>query len=502
VSSHVARAQIAARGARWGLEAVILLTGLLAGALGYLISLDPPWLRLGLDPTRPADLLTLLAGAAAAVVVLRWPEAGLLGLVAMLYSNASEVGVRVHRLPSVLQFLALLLLLAMLGRQLAARRRAFVWDRRTLLLVAYGIVLFASSTLAVDRRLADEEIVEHLRSLIVFFVVINLLTSARTLWHTAWALVLVGAFLGTVSTYQVATSSYDVDLGGFGRVKLAQIVGDIREPRISGPLSDPNFYAQVLVSLAPVALYRLWDEPSGWLRAIAAYGLAVVLLALVFTYSRGGALALGLVLLLAVLHKRLKVRYFLLGLLVLAPLALTLPPRFEGRLSTLNQLIFGPTAGGVHADSALEERILLQRAAWEMFVDHPFLGVGPGNYSEHYEVYARRVGSTVSSYEDFDEQRFPHSLYLEIGAETGLVGLTLVACVVATTLFSFSSAARRFGHAGDVRSASVVSSLALGCIGYLTTSLFLHGHYLRYFWLLVALAAAAERIARRDQPAA
>jgi len=475
-----------------------LATSLLALGLGYYLSLDPTWLRVGFEPSRASHLLGLLVGIAGTLALLKWPEVGLLLLVATIYTNLSEIGVRNYDLPSLIQLMVPLLALAILGRQLMSSERKLIGDSLMVLLILYGAVIFLSSVRAVDPEQADENLFEHLKSLCIFWVIINLTTSRLVLRRAVWVLVLVGAFLGTISVYQVFTSSYGLEFGGFGRIKLAQIVGNVRQPRIAGPLSDPNFYAQILVPLVPLALYRLWDESSLRLKLIAAYALWVIILALVFTYSRGGSLALGVVLLLAAINKKVKLQYLFLGLIIVVPLLLFIPKEFEGRLSTLNQLIPGRNESTIHVDTALQERTLLMRAAWEMFSDHPILGVGAGNYSEHYEEYAQRVGSTISSYEDFGKQRFAHSLYLEIAAETGLVGFLVFVAIIAAALFSARSAIHLFTKAGDLRSASLVTSLALGFVGYLTSSLFLHGDYIRYFWLLVALMVAAKHVANQS----
>src|SRR5437763_12611975 len=61
----------------------------------------------------------------------------------------------------------------------------------------------------------------------------------------------------------------------------------------------------------------------------------------------------------------------------------------------------------------------LNVATWRVFLDHPLLGVGPGQFAEHHSVeYGNRVG--------FIEQRKTyrgHNLHLETLAETSVVGL-------------------------------------------------------------------------------
>jgi O-antigen ligase len=132
-----------------------------------------------------------------------------------------------------------------------------------------------------------------------------------------------------------------------------------------------------------------------------------------------------------------------------------------------------------------------------MFADHAAIGVGAGNFSEHYDEYAQHVGATVSSYDDFAHRRYPHTLYLEMAAETGIVGLLAFTLVIIVTLFNARAAIRMFKESGNPASASLVTSCALGLIGYLATSLFLHGHYIHYLWFLAALLAAAKHTAAR-----
>lgn len=482
-----------------GLWLYLPLTTLLAAALGYSVSLEPGWLHLGFDPLQPSHLMGVMMAALGVLALVKWPRAGLLLLVAVIYGNVSEVALRYHDWPSLLQLMVVPLAIVLLGRPLLSDDRKLIGDGLFVLLSLYGIVLLASSLVATNPDLADEKSFDHFKNLFLFLLIINLAGTRGALKQAVWVLLAVGAVLGTISVHQVFTSSYGVDYGGFGRVKFAQVVGAVHHARIAGPLSDPNFYALILVPLVPMALYRLWDESSLRLKLASAYALGITLLALIFTYSRGGAIALALVLALTVVLDKTKLKYVFCGVLLVIPLALFLPQEFEGRLATLTQLIPGEEDSGVELDSSFQQRSLLMRTAWEGFSAHPILGLGAGNYSEHYREYAEQVGSTVSSYEEFDQRRFAHSLYLEIAAETGLLGLTLFAAIIVATLSTARTAIREFKESGDWATANLVTSLTLGFIAYLAASLFLHGHYIRYLWLIVALLVAAKKVAQQQK---
>src|SRR4030067_3064022 len=107
----------------WLLSFVIVLFAL---AWGYVISLSPYWLRIGFGPTLIKHLLGLLVGVAVAITIFRWPDIGLLGLVAVIYTNASEGGGRFHNLPSALQLLVLGLIISLVVRQLVLRGKRLV----------------------------------------------------------------------------------------------------------------------------------------------------------------------------------------------------------------------------------------------------------------------------------------------------------------------------------------------------------------------------------------
>ena len=78
-----------------------------------------------------------------------------------------------------------------------------------------------------------------------------------------------------------------------------------------------------------------------------------------------------------------------------------------------------------------------------------------------------------------------------------MLGLASFAGVVAVTLRQVARARRRsLGVRADLT--RLTTGFAMAIIVYLTTGLFLHFAYIRYFWLMMALAAAAGRIAEQE----
>ena len=138
-----------------------------------------------------------------------------------------------------------------------------------------------------------------------------------------------------------------------------------------------------------------------------------------------------------------------------------------------------------NADGASRGRLTEMKAAGMLFMDHPVLGAGPGLAPHYYAHYASLVGGKVRA-----DQRRSHNLFLQLAAETGFVGLLAFLIVIGMTFHSLERARQLLEHSDRVLW-SIVCGLELALIISLTTSLFLHAAYIRYFWMLIGLSAAA-----------
>jgi O-antigen ligase len=104
-----------------------------------------------------------------------------------------------------------------------------------------------------------------------------------------------------------------------------------------------------------------------------------------------------------------------------------------------------------NANFAAIERLAHWIAAVDMWRDHLWLGVGFGNYAAVYPAYA--IGRWL------DPLGHAHNYYLNVGAETGLVGF------LAYGLFWL--AAFGLGWMAARRSSGFQRAVAAGCIGVL-----------------------------------
>ena len=453
---------------------------------------------MSLDLSQPRDVTFLVLFAALALFVLHSPKLAVLVMLAVIYANLSEIGIRRFDAPSILQVMVLFFV-AVIARQILLERTSRIVVAPIFWCIGlYAAAIVWSSLDAVSVRGADKVLAQLIVDVMLVYIIVTFVTSDDMLRRSVWVLVGTGAVLAAIGLAQVATESHDFDYYGLAKVKHAHIHGKIFQPRLSGPLSDPTFYAQSLAVLLPLAFYRVIAEPTRFVRGLAAAAFLVILLALVLTYSRAALLVAGVIMTTVLIHIGLKFRYWLM-LSAIAVLALLIAPSdLIGRFASLGQLVGVERQAVFTSESALQQRKLYMAAAVEMFREQPYLGVGAGNYGTEFPNSPVYFDEFITSYKQTGIRRSAHSLYLEIAAETGIAGLLAFAAIIAAVAYSLIRAYRHFAAEGEREAKLLVASIGFAVASYLATSLSLHSSYLRYWWLLVALSIAAERIASRQ----
>ena len=206
------------------------------------------------------------------------PEMTSIGVIFILYSNLAVVAVRFHGIPEILGASIFLLLGLPLINYIIIQRQRFIFNEIFLLMLAYLLVVLLSAVFSEDTMESLERIVIYCsEGIILYFLIINTIRSRAILRKAVWTLIAAGAFMGSISLYQEITGTYDNALGGLAQVKDSEISTgettstgkDIKRRRLSGPIGSKNRYAQIMVVLLPLALFRFLGESSLKLRILA-----------------------------------------------------------------------------------------------------------------------------------------------------------------------------------------------------------------------------------------
>jgi putative inorganic carbon (hco3(-)) transporter len=133
-------------------------------------------------------------------------------------------------------------------------------------------------------------------------------------------------------------------------------------------------------------------------------------------------------------------------------------------------------------------------AAFLVFVDHPVFGVGPGRFPVFYGAAADEVEGEIKNVKS--SGREAHNLYLGVAAENGILGVLFLGGVFVVTLRELGRVRRRC-QITHPELANLAAGFMMAIVAYMTSSVFLHFAYIRYFWLIMALSAATGIVGRR-----
>jgi O-antigen ligase len=458
-------------------------------ALGLMIALS---LAIGAAAAQEPVLAVVgvLALLGAVAVAIR-PEAAVLIVIGLIYSNAPAVFVTFHSVPVAIAAAVPLILAAPLAYDILVSRRKIVLTPAMPWIALLLIVEILSAITARDVPNAASALGTFLSEGIgLYLLVTNTVRSAELLRATIWVLLFVGAVLGSLSFFQQVTETYNNSYFGFAQTEAA-ITGltETGIARLAGPIGEKNRYAQVMLMLIPLGVLQFSGERRRWLK-VAALGCALLAaIATALTFSRGAALAAGVVLLAMVALRYIRPSHLVAAAAVIA-VVLVAVPAYSSRLTSLVDLgaLLSDEPAGSGTDNSLLSRATENLTALRVFADHPVLGVGPGQFPAYYRDYADEIGVSVRA-----QDRQAHNLYLGIAAETGILGLTAFLGAVMATLIQLARArASALPSRPDL--AAMAAGFILAIVAYLASGLFLHLSYARYFWLILALAGAAATV--------
>ncbi len=421
-----------------------------------------------------------------AVAIVEDPRFGALAIAAFAILRLPNVVTDFHGAPSTFTPLLALVLLALVARGIRTGERPSGGGRALVVIGSLATVALLSLLSTSDVDAGFNGLISLVKDGAVAVTIGLLLRSSETLRQVVWVLLGGGIFLSSLSIVQFLTDAYGSSFGGFAQSELQHVVGTTDEVRISGPIGDPNFYAQWLVMLVPLAIDRFHDETSFVLRSAAAIAAAMSSAVIVITFSRGALLALGVVLGAMVLRHPPK-RSTLVAVVAAGVLALPfLPPGYIDRMAALADI------GGVDigTDPSLRAREAEVAVAIQMFLDDPLTGVGYNNFLPSYTDYVRSLGVEQTS-----KPREAHNLYLEMAAETGIPGVLVLGGVIIAVVASLAEGRRRFRSMGNHRADGIGYAVGVALVGYLVTSVFLHLAFARPAFLLVGIALTLPALA-------
>jgi putative inorganic carbon (hco3(-)) transporter len=244
-------------------------------------------------------------------------------------------------------------------------------------------------------------------------------------------------------------------------------------------LGDGNDYALSVNIALPFCLFMVFDSRGFVRRAFWGGCLAMLVLCIIGTQSRGGTIALGAV---AAYYWLKSERKAVLGGLAAAGLVgvlIAAPPQYFARMNTM---------GHVADDGSAQGRLTAWKAGTLMALYSPLWGVGAGNFPNNFTRYAPGL-------EGGGRWKTAHSIYfLQLG-ELGVPGLALLITFIVSNLMSNRRLSKRIPATLPDRATCVnlLVSMSAGMLAYAVAGAFLSAAYYPHIFVLFGLSVAARR---------
>jgi O-antigen ligase len=249
--------------------------------------------------------------------------------------------------------------------------------------------------------------------------------------------------------------------------------------RLEGATGDPNFLAAGVVSALVLAAGLLVTARGALARLALTVSLVVMAGGLVASQSRGGFVAVLVVLGAAMLVFKRRRAYVALMALILVGAAAVF---FSATPHALDR-ITSATDGGSGREG-------LWTVAWRAFQDYPVTGVGLNNYPLVTADYTRQPGQLERVQKIVERPTVVHNLYLQVLVETGLIGFALFMFIVLAALRAAWRASRLAERRGDEELEALARAVFVAMIGMLAASFFISDQVDRRLWLVLALGPA------------
>ncbi len=448
--------------------------------------------------------VAVIGGTLALVAILRWHELALYAVIAAVpFGSWFPIPLGVGNLTAVDLLVALLVALWL--ARMIAQERAIRIDFAPL---SFAFALFLAAALlsaTVTLSLANtvKETIKWLEMFAVYLYVANNLNHSQIV-RSLGVMFLAALAEAAIGIYQFVFGIGPEGFGLFGRFMRAY-----------GTFEQPNPFAGYLGLIIPAALGtaltlaafrgrridrpgRLWELA---MPGLAAGTLVALLAALLMSWSRGAWLGVGAALLVTVVVQSRRafvvsvVTAFLLVFVLLLSSINVIPEAIAERFSGIGDYFGVFDVRGVKVDDAnyaIVERMAHWQAAIEMFVDHPALGVGLGNYAVVYPVYALPRWS--------DPLGHAHNYYLNVAAEAGLIGLTAYLFLWGAALWQGWRAVRTLHGASRSLAAGLLGMIVALSIHNAFDNLFVHGMAVQVGIGLGMVAAMTKDRVSQDTP--
>lgn len=344
------------------------------------------------------------------------------------------------------------------------REKMFIKTRENYLMIILWIMWFISFIFALNIDVAKPRMIEFTKIILITIILTGLVNSQKRFKYICWVIALSFGFLG---------------------IKGA-IRGLFFGWHLSGPaysmIADNNDFALGLNMVLPFFIYLAMNERKKWKKLFFYLQFPLLILAIIYTYSRGGFIGLCAVILVLALKSRRKVLGFTalaLGAILFLNLA---PLEYKERIETMKTY---------EEDASAVGRVYAWRAALSMAKDRPLTGVGPGKDSFLF-AFPMYTYYPISP-------RVAHNSYLELLADSGFIALGIFLFLLYSSIKKLGGLRKSFPlNEANTWLHNYSNMLEVGFVGYMVSGFFLSRADFELLYYFIGMTVALDYIVRRE----
>lgn len=303
-----------------------------------------------------------------------------------------------------------------------------------------------------------------------------LLLSGRQLRILQWACI-IGAALSSMALF------------------IAMQGGDIR---VNGVISNPLIpFSDLTILLGFLALVSIgWDERTEiWRLAVKILMWCACLYASYISGTRGGWIAIPFYMIIAIsilgkFRLRQKVLVSLAAMIIIAVTMATLPYT-RSRM----ELAYSEVVGYQHSnETSIGVRLQLWEVSWNMFRQHPILGIGAAGYRQE----VKRLAATGRLSPEAGASLHSHNDFMQALATLGIIGAIAIVALYAVPGIYFMKLART--PDGNQRAtAGMGLAVTAGFLIYGLTDTLFYWSVCSQFYTIIIAALFALLIKRKEE---
>ena len=256
----------------------------------------------------------------------------------------------------------------------------------------------------------------------------------------------------------------------------------------NGEFANPNQFAVVLLTALALSICLfIWHRRGSphWLGGVCS---ALCPVAILLTSSRGVFIGMTVFTLLVVAGSRQKGKAVVALAFILLVGAMVAPPQVWKRLGGLTKATSTKNLKAVDSEGSAVERYEIWQTAFRIIWDHPVAGTGGSTYRYMNGQYSPFLG-----------RRDTHSTYLNILAETGVIGFGFYFAAIGSLMVLCTKALRLPRLSTTTR--ATLRVLISGLVGFLIAAIWGTYTSFSFLFLYLAVMSAAAAVAVKENAA-